>query len=132
MFKSATRGRSTPSSFRAQYDPMNANCSRNSGVQSAVAPQSMSMTLPVAVGIIGPMAARRMPFTRRTVSVAAESSAPVDPADTNASPPPSRSICKPTTIEDCGFFFRTVAGSSCISTTSSAFAISTPFGSVWI
>ena len=71
---------------------MNANWSKNSGVHSAVAPQSMSTVPPVFVGITGPIAALLTPLMRLTISVAAVNSAPVDPAETNASPPPSLSI----------------------------------------
>ena len=87
---------------------------------------------PVFVGISGPIAARRMPRTRLTISVAAERSAPVEPALTNASPCPSASIRRPTTMDDSFRVLTTDAGSSCISTTSSACAISTPCGSVSI
>ena len=67
---------------------MKANCSRYSGVHSAVAPQSMSTMLPVALGTTGAKAARRMPRIRLTIRVAADSRAPVDPAETKASPLP--------------------------------------------
>ena len=60
---------------------------KNSGVHSALAPQSQMMVLPPALlGKAGAMAARRMPLTRLTTSVAAVSRAPVEPAETKASP----------------------------------------------
>ena len=108
---------------------MKANCSRYSGVHSAVAPQSMSTAPPLAVGTTGAMAARRMPRTRLTSSVAAESRAPVLPALTKASPLPSFRRLSPTVREESFFSRKAVAGLSQISTTSEAWAISSPAGS---
>lgn len=109
---------------------MQPNCSRNSGVHSAFAPASMRMAWPSFVGRTGENAARRMPRIRLTSSVAAVSSAPVLPAEMNASPPPCASILAPSTSEEFGCCFTTAAGSQCMSTTSSALASSTPSGSV--
>ena len=60
---------------------MQANCMRNSGVHSALAPQSIRMHWPAAVGMMGAMAARRMPGIRLTIRVDAARSAPVLPAE---------------------------------------------------
>ena len=97
-------------------------------MHSALAPQSQRTARPPAVGIWGPMAARRMPRMRLTTSVAPESSAPVDPAETKASPAPSFSRFNPTVREESGFCLKAMAGSSAISTTSLASLISTPAG----
>ena len=97
-------------------------------MHSALAPQSHSTIRPAAVGIWGPMAARRMPRMRLTTSVAPESRAPVDPAETKASPAPSRRSFNPTVREESGLSLKAMAGSSAISTTSVASLISTPAG----
>ena len=129
MFKRPTLGFSTFKYFLAYKEPTRPNCSKNSGVHSALAPQSKMTVLPPALlGITGPIAARRIPFTRLTMRVAPERRAPVLPAETKASPWPSDSIRRPMTMEEFFFFRMTLAGSSCISTTSSALAISMPSG----
>ena len=99
-------------------------------MHSAFAPQSHRIIRPPAVGSSGPMAARRMPRIRFTSSVAPASSAPVEPAETKASPAPSRSSVIPTVREESFVFLNAVAGSSEISTTSDASRISTPERSV--
>ena len=68
---------------------------------------------------------------RLTTRVAPASRAPVDPAETKASPSPSRSIRRPTVREESFFRLKAVAGSSEISTTSDASRISTPAGRVF-
>ena len=55
---------------------------------SAVAPQSMRTMFPLALGTTGARAARRMPRMRLMSRVAADSRAPVEPAETKASPSP--------------------------------------------
>ena len=72
-----------------------------------------------------------MPRIRFTSSVAPASSAPVDPAETNASPSPARNRFSPTVKEESFFTLKAVAGSSAISTTSEASRISTPEGRVF-
>ncbi len=89
----------------------------------------MSTALPFAVGMVGASAARRRPRMRLTRSVAPASSAPVLPAQTKPSALPSRSRVSPTVREESFFCLKAVAGSSQISTTSDASAISTPAGS---
>ena len=96
---------------------------------SAVAPQSMSTEPPPPVGTTGAMAARRMPLIRFTKSVAPDSSAPVDPADTKASPSPLFSRFRPTVREESFFSLKAVAGLSHISTTWSAWVMDRPWGS---
>ena len=78
----------------------------------------------------GESAARRRPRMRLTTSVAPESSAPVLPADTKPSASPFFTRFNPTIKEESGFFLKAVAGSSAISTTSVAFCIVIPAGSV--
>ena len=82
----------------------------------------------MAVGITGPMAARRTPRIRLTSRVAPASSAPVEPAEMNASPSPFFSMVSPTVREESFLRLNAVAGSSHISTTSVALTISTPSG----
>ena len=65
---------------------------------------------------------------RLTTSVAPASRAPVDPAETKASPSPFFSRFRPTVREESFFLLKAVAGSSAISTTSAASRISTPEG----
>ena len=89
----------------------------------------MSTALPVVVGITGAMAARRMPWIRLVMRVAPVSSAPVEPADTMASPPPFFSSVSPTPIEVSFFRRNTVAGSSHISTVSAVGMMAAPSGS---
>ena len=95
-----------------------------------MAPQSISTALPVVVGMTGAIAARRMPWIRLVISVAPVSSAPVEPADTAASPSPSRSIVNAAPMEVSFFRRNTVAGSSHISTVSVVGRRVTPCGSV--
>ena len=110
---------------------MQPNCSRNSGVHSAFAPASMRMAWPSFVGRTGENAARRIPRMRLTSSVAAVSSAPVLPAEMNAScRRPAPAFLHPARAKSSDRCFTTAAGSQCMSTTSSALASSTPSGSV--
>ena len=88
----------------------------------------MSTAPPPPVGTTGAMAARRMPRMRLTISVAADNSAPVLPAETKAAPSPFFSRFRPTVREESFLRLKAVAGSSHISTTSVAFTISTPSG----
>ncbi len=83
----------------------------------AVAPQSTKTAPPPPVGTTGAMAARRMPLIRFTSRVAPASSAPVEPADTKASPPPFFTMFSPTVREESFFSLKAVAGLSHISTT---------------
>ena len=85
-----------------------------------MAPQSMSTAPPFPVGTTGARAARRMPLIRLVTRVAPDSSAPVEPAETKASPAPSLRRVSPTVREESFFFRNAVAGSSHISTTSLA------------
>ena len=101
---------------------------RYSGVPSAVAPQSMSTIFPFAVGTTGASAARRMPRMRLMSRVAAESSAPVEPAETKASPFLALSRFRPTVMEESGLSLKARAGLSSMVMTSLAGAISTPWG----
>ena len=70
----------------------------------------------------------RMPRMRLTMRVAALKSAPVLPAETKASPWPSRSMVRPTVMEESGLFRNALAGSSCMSMTSVAFTTLTRLG----
>ena len=65
----------------------------------------MSITPAPPFGSTGASAARRMPRMRRTISVAPVSSAPVEPAETTASPSPSRSMFS-ATVMDASFLWR--------------------------
>ena len=66
---------------------------------------------------------------RLVMRVAPVSRAPVEPAETSASPFPSRSMVSPTPMEVSFLRRNTVAGSSHISTVSVVAAISMPAGS---
>ena len=99
-------------------------------MHSALAPQSQRTARPPNTGITGPIAARRRPRIRLTTKVAPASSAPVEPAETKASPWPSLRRFRPTVREESFFTLKAVAGSSQISTTSLASRISTPLGRV--
>ena len=69
-----------------------------------------------------------MPLIRLVTRVAPDSSAPVDPAETKASPSPSLRRFSPTVREESFFFRKAVAGSSHTSTTSLAWVTATPAG----
>ena len=88
----------------------------------------MSTAPPFPVGTTGASAARRMPLIRFATRVAPDSSAPVEPAETKASPSPAFSRFSPTVSEESFFFRKAVAGSSHISTTSLAWDTATPAG----
>ena len=94
-----------------------------------MAPASISTAPPFPVGTTGASAARRIPRIRLISRGAAPSRAPVEPADTKASPSPALSRFSPTVREESFFSRKAVAGLSQISTTSEAWAISTPAGS---
>ena len=101
-------------------------------MQSAVAPQSMRTNPPFWVGTTGHMAARRMPQMRLTIRVAADRSAPVEPAETKASASPSLSFCRPTVMEESFFSLKARAGLSSMVMTWEAGRISMPLGtSLW-
>ena len=86
--------------------PIKANCSRYSGVHSALAPLSSSRAKPpVFWGTGAPRAARRMPLMRLVSSVAPVSSAPVEPAEISTSPSPLPSRLRPTVMLE-SFFCR--------------------------
>ena len=90
---------------------------------STFAPQSSSRK-GVLPGMTVASAGRLTPFTVRTMRLAPTCSAPVEPAETKASPLPSASMRRPTTMLE-SFLARTaLAGSSHISMTSVAFTIS--------
>ena len=72
----------------------------------------MSTMYPSLVGSSGAKAARRTPRIRFTISVAADRRAPVEPADTTASPSPSRSKDSATVKEESFFSRNAVAGLS--------------------
>ena len=108
---------------------MKANWSRYSAVHSTLAPQSISTApSPSMVGITGARAARRMPLMRLVIRVAAESRAPVLPAETMASPTPSRSRFRATVREESFFSRKALEGLSSMLMTWSAWTISTPRG----
>ena len=79
--------------------PSLANWQSIGTVHSTFAPVSTKMNGPSAEGITAPSAGRLTPLIRLTINVAPTSSAPVLPAEINASPLPSASACKPTAID---------------------------------
>ena len=93
------------------------------GRHSTLAPESSSMK-GVLPGMMVASAGRLTPFTVRTIRLVPTCSAPVEPAETKASPLPSASSFRPTTMLE-SFLVRTaLAGSSHISITSVVFTIS--------
>ena len=94
-------------------------------MHSTFAPQSMSMMPCSPAGRTGAMAARRMPRMRLTMRVAPVRSAPVEPAETTASPLPSRRRFRATVMEESFLRLVAVLGSSSMVTTSRASTIST-------
>ena len=100
------------------------NCSSISGRHSLFAPPSASMKKPSDFGMSGANATRLTPLMRLTSNVAPTTSAPLLPADANASPLPSAKARRPTAIELC-FLARVIAvGSSSIVMTSGQSMIS--------
>ena len=94
-------------------EPITPNCIKYSGLHSTFAPESISMNIPSSFGITGASAARLIPRIRFTIIVAPTTSAPVLPAEMNASPCPSASCRSPSAIEQ-SFLARiiSVGGSS--------------------
>ena len=100
--------------------PIWANCTRYSGLQSALAPTSMSRVGRAQAGMTWPKAGRFTPLMRPTTRVAAARQAPVEPAEKKPSAAPSFTRRQPTTMEE-SFLARTApAGCSPISMTSVA------------
>ena len=73
-----------------------------------------------AVGNIAPIVGRPMPWIRPRIKVAAERTAPVFPALTNASACPSFWRCRPIPMDDLRLVLSAAVGRSCISMTSGA------------
>ena len=94
--------------------------------QSALAPASSSMNGPLSEGISGASAARDTPLIRLTMKVPPMMSAPVLPADTNASPSPAASWRMPSAMEQSLCSLRMDLGSSSMLITSGASTISIP------
>ena len=105
---------------------MTAKAASISGRHSTFAPQSSSRYALFLAGTMVASAGRLMPRRVRTMRLAPTWSAPVLPAETKASPLPSLSIFRPTTMEESFFVRMALAGSSHISMTSVQFTSSMP------
>ena len=105
---------------------MTAKAASISGRHSTFAPQSSSRYALFLAGTMVASAGRLMPRRVRTMRLAPTWSAPVLPAETKASPFPSLSIFRPTTMEESFFVRMALAGSSHISMTSVQFTSSMP------
>ena len=95
------------------------NCISISGRQSTLAPPSIRIRWPFAVGRIGARAGRFIPLSLFAINVEPTTSAPVLPAETKASPLPSARACKPTAMEQSFLLLIISVGSSWISITDS-------------
>ena len=105
---------------------MTAKAASISGRHSTFAPQSSSRYALFLAGTMVASAGRLTPRRVRTMRLAPTWSAPVLPAETKASPLPSLSIFRPTTMEESFFVRMALAGSSHISMTSVQFTSSMP------
>ena len=112
LFIRPTRGSRIPITFCIYALPIIANCCRYWGLQSTLAPQSINSTGPFTVGRIGANAGLFTPFIRRTISVAPASTAPVLPAETNASAPPFATSSSAFTSDESFFLFIAMVGCS--------------------
>src|SRR5215467_9339218 len=83
---------------------MSANCCKYSGLQSVLAPISMTRQAPSLVGRVPPRAGRSTPGMRLSVKREAAIIAPLLPAETAPSAAPSRTYCSATVID--AFFLR--------------------------
>src|SRR5712692_2205545 len=100
-------------------EPMSANCCKYSGLQSVLAPISITRQTPSFVGKMPPSAGRSTPTMRLSVKSEAAIIAPLLPADTAPSAAPSRTCCSAIIIEALFLRRTAVAGCSSISMTSS-------------
>ena len=100
--------------------PITANCSSCSGEQFTLAPRSSTVVTPFRVGSCEAIAGRSTPgsvfSTNREIAI----SAPVLPAETQASARPSLTRLIATRIDESFLRRSASAGGSCISTTSDA------------
>ena len=97
--RTATRGRSTPSTACTSAAPMNANWTRCSARTSTFAPTSTSVTGLPGTGTGSASAGRWIPAARRISNRPAASAAPVEPAETSASASPAATARAARTIE---------------------------------
>ncbi len=120
MLSRPTVGEEIPSIVPAYSVPMMPNSNRCLGLQSTLAPASTSRHGFFAVGISAPMVGRPTFGSLPRINVAAERTAPVFPALTNASARPFRCISSPTEMEESFLDFTAAAGASLMSMTSAA------------
>ena len=123
--RSATRGRSTPSTRSEKIAPMRAYWARFSAVESGFAPMSSSTNGLSPPTIWTASAGRSTPRRRPSRRTAAAIPAPVWPAVTTASASPFRTRSVATRIEASFFSRRASAGCSCMPTTSAAWTVRT-------
>src|SRR5256712_9219224 len=119
-----TPGVGRPITSRAYTEPRWAKPTSSRASQSTLAPPSRTSTDFPAVGNGAPMAARCTPGCNRSIRVAAAITAPVLPAEMNASD--SSRFCRPrpTAMDERGLLLIAASGFSPIPTTSDASATS--------
>src|SRR2546425_40355 len=117
---SPTPGCSRPITSRAYTEPRCAKPTSSRASQSTLAPPSITSTKRPGVGNGAPIAARCTPSCSRNSSVAAAITAPVLPAEMNASEASFFWRPRPTAIEERGLLLIAASGFSPIPTTSGA------------
>src|SRR6266853_411822 len=124
MLRSPTLASGRPNTSRAYTEPRCANPTSSLGSQSTLAPASSTSTGCLAVGNRAPMAGRCTPACRRSSRVAAAITAPVLPAEMNASDLPCFCRLSPTAMDELGLPRTAARGFSPIPTTSGASTMS--------
>src|SRR6266550_2461164 len=123
-FNNPTPGLGRPITSRAYTEPKWAKPTSSRASQSTFAPPSMTSTGRPAVGNAVPMAARATPSCTRNSRVAAAMTAPVLPAEMNASDCPFFCRPRPTAMEERGLLLMAASGFSPMPTTSGASTMS--------
>ncbi len=120
MFSKATRGLGLPSMVLTSIEPMMANCTNCSGVQSTLAPRSSTCTWPWMVGKVEIMAGRSMPGSVLSTNRAVAINAPVLPALTHALATPALTRLMATRMDESFLVRNACAGASSMPTTCEA------------
>ena len=102
-------------------EPIFANCNKWDGRASTFAPQSTSKDTPFTVGINGANGGLSTPLILPAINCPPTNTAPVLPAETNASASPAFIKFSATTIEESFFLRIAITGASSLVITSSAF-----------
>ena len=120
MLRMPTVGQSLCSNAATSMAPMMPNWSRCSGPQSTLAPRSSMWVCPLAVGTAAQIAGRSIPGIIFMTNLEIAISAPVLPAETQASASPFLTRFTATRIDESFLLRKAREGDSCISTTSEA------------